>query len=369
MDLIDRAGDLKGELVSFAMSPRFDTAFRQMIFRTFPDGVVDHEPRFAAAMETFLFDGPNPVVDEFVADRPDLPDAERDMLLGWKDGVHGVFEIKEREGVDALISVNLVDELTYRIRSNMGAEGLKDLAPGWFMLGGIVPVGTEWMISGLPLRFEPGQADDVLPMAAEMALKSPASVFRNPEKLAQGRKMQAEQRDSFIELHGGDLIVVPGHETTATLREFYEFDYKRKGSPGGPEFHDPGITLPEEFQRAETVAFIYDKEDGLGFYLDFALAEEVFAKPSLIVRGRYRDVISSYLREEDLSPVPLQRLAERDLDKTDLLFRKLLKKSKFSWEHDGEALLAKYKPDYFAAPPLPRVTVISERLSAHFRKQ
>ncbi|MBA2308020.1 MAG: hypothetical protein H0W01_01650, partial [Pseudonocardiales bacterium] len=53
---------------------------------------------------------------------------------------------------------------------------------------------------------------------------------------------------------------------------------------------------------------IYDSEDGLGFYVDFAAAQQASADPNLIRRRRYREVISGYLRGEGLSPVPIRRL-------------------------------------------------------------
>ena len=59
------------------------------------------------------------VVERFVAARPDLSDEERAMLLGWRDAVEGIFEVQRRDG-EALLTVNLVDELPYRVRSNMG---------------------------------------------------------------------------------------------------------------------------------------------------------------------------------------------------------------------------------------------------------
>jgi hypothetical protein len=48
-----------------------------------------------------------------------LPEHERELLLGWRDVVEGIFEVHGRDG-DALIVENLVDELTYRVSSNMG---------------------------------------------------------------------------------------------------------------------------------------------------------------------------------------------------------------------------------------------------------
>jgi hypothetical protein len=54
-----------------------------------------------------------------VASRLDLPEDERELLLGWRDIVEGIFEVQGRDG-DALVTENLVDELTYRVQSNMG---------------------------------------------------------------------------------------------------------------------------------------------------------------------------------------------------------------------------------------------------------
>jgi hypothetical protein len=38
VDLLDRAGDLKGMLVEFALSPRFDRELSAVIARSFPAG-------------------------------------------------------------------------------------------------------------------------------------------------------------------------------------------------------------------------------------------------------------------------------------------------------------------------------------------
>ena len=38
------------------------------------------------------------MVDRFVASRPDLDAADREMLLGWRDPVEGIFEIRSKDG-------------------------------------------------------------------------------------------------------------------------------------------------------------------------------------------------------------------------------------------------------------------------------
>ena len=42
--------------------------------------------------------------------RPDLDAADRETLLGWRDPVEGIFEIRGHDG-DAIILLNLLDDL------------------------------------------------------------------------------------------------------------------------------------------------------------------------------------------------------------------------------------------------------------------
>jgi hypothetical protein len=68
-------------------------------------------------------------------------------MLGWRDVVEGVFEIRERDG-NAILGTNLIDELTYLIYSNAGSDGLAAIQPGCFLATRIVPFGDDWMLSG-----------------------------------------------------------------------------------------------------------------------------------------------------------------------------------------------------------------------------
>ncbi|WP_155354596.1 hypothetical protein [Acrocarpospora macrocephala] len=137
---------------------------------------------------------------------------------------------------------------------------------------------------------------------------------------------------------------------------FYRHDYERAGSKGGP-WKNPD--LPDfDFPADSMVGVIFDEEDGLAFYVEFDVAQESFANPELVARRRHRDLITHYLRGDDVTPVPLRRLAAHDPAKASQVFRTLLKKRDFDWNRDGEALLRKYKPDWYASPRLPRVIPI-----------
>lgn len=354
MDLIDRAGDLKRELVEYGQSPRLRRYLDAWLDDLF-DGAMD-EQRFIAVMDAFLMEHRLPdgdtVIDRFLHARRDLDDTDRAILTAWKDPVHGLFEVRTRDG-DALDTFNLVDELPYRMRSTMGSDPIAHIDAGMFLLGTVVAVGDEWMMSGAHQPFPAAARPEMRQTAMRLAMEFPRQVFRNPDKLARGWELQTGQRDSFIELFGADTIVVPGGKAHEKVREFYRFDFDRRGHDP-KNWREPGFDLDAITGECDTVGIIFDPDDGLGYYLDFGAAQRAFATPKLVLQAFYRELISGYLRDENTSPVPIRRLAEQDTAKASRLFQKLLKKPSFDWERDGEALLRWYKPGHFAGPPLPR---------------
>src|SRR5579859_5698823 len=214
-DLLNRSGDLKGDLLAFARGSRFSRAFRKEVTERFGRIVLADEDELIDFMDWFVLQhrlpGGSTVVEEFVAARTDLPDPERRLLLGWRDVVEGVFEIGTRDG-PALLVVNLIDDLTYRVHSNMGPSIFDSMPPGNFMVARLVPIGEEWMFSGAQHLFPRSAREAMVKTAAEMSLKHPRLVFRNPEKLAQGWELQRWERERFIEWFGADLVVLDGTE-------------------------------------------------------------------------------------------------------------------------------------------------------------
>ncbi|HYS35180.1 MAG TPA: hypothetical protein VEO01_05995, partial [Pseudonocardiaceae bacterium] len=99
-------------------------------------------------------------MEQFVAARPDLPQTERTMLLGWRDVVEGVFEVQRYDGETAIM-VNLVDELTYRVRSNVGLKLLDAVPPGTVMFARVAPVAGSWLMSGAIEVAPSGRRDEM----------------------------------------------------------------------------------------------------------------------------------------------------------------------------------------------------------------
>lgn len=149
-DLLKRCSELKSQLVEFARSQRFSRQ-RDVAMRDGAGGTVADDGERINMLDRFILQQPladgRTVVEIFVAEHPELTDVERQMLLGWRQVVEGVFEIREVSG-DSIVAVNLADGLTYRLRSNAGPGALALLQPGLFMTARVVPVGGDWMFSG-----------------------------------------------------------------------------------------------------------------------------------------------------------------------------------------------------------------------------
>src|SRR5262245_28353246 len=122
-DLLERSVELKQAVLEFIMQPRFDRAVRKAIEQRFGPVLELEEAAYMNFLDWFIMQyqlpGGHTVVEQYVAAHPKLPEADRELLLGWRDVVEGIFEVKERDG-HALLIFNLLDEMTYRVYSNVG---------------------------------------------------------------------------------------------------------------------------------------------------------------------------------------------------------------------------------------------------------
>lgn len=376
--LVARSGDLKRELVAFAQRPPFERRLTvRLADAADPDGHLDEQTAIGVVDRFVLgyrLPGGPSVLERFVARRRSpLPVAEREMVLGWQDVVEAIFEVRAIDG-DVVAVHNLLDDLVYRVRSNMGAAVFATLREGMFIAGRIVPIHpavNEWLVSGHFSAY-PGSAARRLAQAAlQVVTASPGVLRRNPDKLRRSWEIQARHRASFIEFFGSDLVVLPPATAQRMLTEYYRLLRSRIG--GSDEAAERAATIgcpvedlaymPEELLAAETVALVYDEVEGLNYYAEFGRLDELFADPALVKDRSRLTQLRSYLRDESVSPLAIRRLVQRHPDGADPVFRRLLGKPGFIWERDGEKLLRSRKKDYVDREPLPSVSAMGDRLT------
>jgi len=372
--LVERSAELKRELLEFSWQPRFDRDRRNVLKDYFPDGIVGDEPDLTIALDYFLLQhelrSGKTVVERFAANRQDLTEHERAMLLGWRDVVEGIFEVKRRDG-DALVLENLIDELTYHVHSNMGPTVFDPLKSGSFMIGRLVPIGQEWLVSGNLACYPKSDRIALHRIAYEIAMRYPQRVFRNPDKLARAQQLQRTHHEQFVKFFGADFVVIPGAQLTERMRSFYNFCRERTEAelaasgrqPTNLPFQAP--VYPPDLVASEAVAVLHDEIEGLGLYADFGMVEEVFADPSLLRQPEYRRRVRDYLDDPTVPPLLFVRMAARDPGCINQVFRRLLGRKHFDWAIDGEELMRRRKPDYFDHVRLPRIVPLSDKLARY----
>ncbi|MEU6325425.1 hypothetical protein [Streptomyces sp. NPDC047009] len=377
-DLIERSAELKGQLVAFGQSARFDRWLTPLLLQAAgPERQLD-EGEAIRIIDHFLLryrlpDG-STVVDRFVAGRKDLTALDREMLLGWRDPVEGIFEIQRKEK-NAVVLLNLVDDLEYRTYSNVGRVAFGGVSKGDFLHTCLVPVhsaGGAWLVSGAMSSYPKSSATEIAQAALQLATSRPELVFRNPQKVEQGWQAMREDRAAFVEFCGGDELALAPAEAEDLLNAYYRHRQeaavaKQPDRARGrrlPGLDLPFFELPPELAGSDTIGVIYDQVDGLNFYADYGMLRDLFADPALGGRRQYQDLLRTYLREESIGPLPIRRLAAAYPETVDTVFRKLLRKPGFTWCEHGEALLRRRKPWYYANESRPGVSVIGDRLSA-----
>lgn len=383
-DLIARSAELKRELVAFAQSPRFASRLGELLTEAADRRGYLDEGTAVLTIDHFALQGRLPdggtVIERFIAQRrPRLSDAEREMVLGWRDVVEACFEVRRFDG-DAVELHNLLDDLVYRVYSNMGRGPFSRLRKRMFVIGRIVPIHPStdaWLVSGHFAAFPESAGHRIALSASRELTAHPELLLRNPALLRRGWEIQAGHRAEFIAQVGSDLVVLPPHEARETLREHHRrlrqkavarLDDKaakraEAASPGSEELG----RLPEELLDADSVALIYDEVEGLCFYRDFGRLDALFADPTLARDRTNLAQLREYLQDDSVSPLAIRRLVQRHPDGADLVFRGLLRKPSFTWSRDGEKLLRRYKESFYDREPLPSISVVGERLTELLR--
>jgi hypothetical protein len=356
-ELVERSVELKAELVEYAYSGSVGRELLEVMVGRFGDPITASEPELAGFVDGFVLshrlgDG-RTALERFVRARGDLSRADRDFMRSWKDPVAGFFEVEAFEG-EVLVTSNVIDDLTYRVRSNMGGQLLRERTPpGSVLVARVIPVLDEWLITGAIAVSDPEHRDGTLAAAVSLTRENPRLLFRNPDRLRIGWEMQQADRARFMEFFGSDLVILPREELATRWPQYWRFRH-------GDSIEPAGLDLLE---RADTAGLIYDEREGLGFYADFGAFQEVCQRPELVTRQRYAQVVLRYLHDDLISSVPLRRCAVLHPGGLDVVLAKVLRRKQFTWQRHGEGLLRQYKPGHVDREPLPLFLPLGPRLA------
>jgi hypothetical protein len=187
-------------------------------------------------------------------------------------------------------------------------------------------------------------------------------------KLARAQQLQKAHHKQFVRFFGADFIVIPGAQLTERMRSFYTFcrdqavaEFVEPGEqPKDLRFHHSDY--PADLVASDLVAVTHDEVEGMGVYAEFGMIEEAFDDPSVLHYPDYRRRVRDYLDDPTVSPLLFERMAARDPERTNQVFRKLLGRKHFDWAIDGERLMRRRKSHHFEQTHLPRIVPIGDRL-------
>ncbi|WP_328466489.1 hypothetical protein [Streptomyces sp. NBC_00448] len=187
-----RSAELKEDLVAFGEGRSFERFLDPLLTEAAgPEGALD-EATAINVIDRFLLqyrlpDG-NTVADRFAARRTTLTDADRQMILAWRDPVEGLFEVRGKDG-DCLILLNLLDDLEYRTYTNAGRSAFRGVAKGSFLGARVVALATvpdAWIISGVMSSYPRTAAPEIAAAALDLTTSRPDLVFRERHRRTAG---------------------------------------------------------------------------------------------------------------------------------------------------------------------------------------
>jgi hypothetical protein len=325
-------------------------------------------------------------VERFAAAQRGLGRADRDLLVDWAgNSVRGVFEVsgiaRRDSAGEAVIALNLVDDLDYRVYGLQtaatppvaaGGTSAEAVTPGGFFAGTLLPLADDdsaWLAAGDEIGYPKADARQVARLAIDLATREPDLVFRNQEKATQGWAYMRRDREEFVTFFGGDELVLPTAEAEGRLNAYYQMRRDSALAARGrhravSETGETTFVMPDGFFEFDTVGIIYDEVDGFVVVPEYGLLRAMFADPSLAADPQHANVLRAYLREDSIPPLPLRRMAAAFPGNVDAVFRRVLGNRAFTWKQNGSGLLRKRKPGYYRAEPTPGVAVLGDRLMA-----
>ncbi len=367
-EAVRRASELKQELLAFGYrTPRISRPLEKHLADAAPASECD----LINAVDQFLLqvrlaDGRTPV-EHFCGSLRELSERDRSIVLGWRDVVEGVFEVAGHDG-DSLEATNLVDDLSYRVVSNLGPAGIAAVRAGDYLFTRIAPLGDVWMLTGVATIMLAADRPAVLRAAAELAVRHPELAFRNEHKLARAWEVQNREREHFIEYFGADLVLLSGAEVQQRWTGFWQWRLRQPPHQAQAAVAPAmDFALPDTLTSAETVGVIYDQHEGMTLLADYGRVHAAFADPDLATDRTCQQTVLGYLNDDSVSTLPFRRLADPRPEQASRLFARLLNKPRFRWERDGEALLRRYKPDCFTRASLPTVSPLGATLANALR--
>lgn len=154
---------------------------------------------------------------------------------------------------------------------------------------------------------------------------------------------------------------IPFGDTGLTRAQLYQ---QRHGKPP-PELKFP---LPDYLLEAKDTAAVFDRRHGLAFYVGYRLFRSAFEEQGQLT-GEQIQRVWDYLIDESTDYWLFQRMRDQFPERTEYVFREVLKDKHFQLDRDFGAVLRKFKGEAMRRPVRTMITVIDTDANSKNRRK
>ena len=378
----DDGGDIKWKLIHFVRNDPWLFAEWTSFVQQRLDELENKErlnnksSTIDEATDEFIFrathlDGKTPI-QLFIERQKDMSDRQTQRLLRWDaETFYGIFLVRgvECPFVDA---TDLASDDHYRLTGTK-SEALRPLKSGDLLFSRVTPWDDHWLLSGIQQRFEGAGEDQnlVSKLKEDARTKFRRPIDNNDPRIQEGFKIQEAQYQAWTALFGREeLLFEDGLKLGAAVNRFHRYWrdemilpdsgltraqlYRQKHGHPPPEVKFP---LPDYLIQAKDTAAVFDRQHGLVFYVGYRLFRSAFEDQGQLTSEQIRRVWD-YLTDESTDYWLFQRMRDQFPERTEYVFRQVLKDKHFQLDRDFNAVLRKFKGNAIRRPVRPMITVI-----------
>ena len=355
---IDRFGDIRKMLVDYFQNIllKKDDALSEAFFKAAQEEygnplIIKSEDEFHEFTDNFVYSYRFPdgltIIERFVSEASDLSEREKATVLGWKDPVEGIFQVK-RTIPDGFVAENLINEVDYTIKPTAIPHQFERLAkPGVFVRAKIIPVSNQEYIFSGTQEFLNISEKEVFKVVASFQMKHPEFAFRdNEERIRRGFELQKEDRELFIEYFRSDEVLTEGRKLPALAAEFMDYRLSKLTKPLPDGYKPPEMHFPKGLLKSKDVGIVFDELSGLHYLVNYGIILNVFQSPDEVKIQRYKRDILTYLEDQTISPYVLKKLFFKFPQNAETIIRRILDRPEFILEKDFDSLMGEFKPSF-----------------------
>jgi hypothetical protein len=360
---------LFAEWISFVQSKRGEIEDRERI--------DDRSMAVDQATDEFIFrathlDGKTPI-QLFLERQKDICDRQRQRMLRWDtETFYGIFLVRNVEP-PFVNATDLASDKSFRLKATK-SEALRPLKSDDLLFSRVTPWDDHWLLSGIQQRFEgAGKDQDLLSKLRRDARSRPSYRYVDNEdpRIQEGFKVQEAQYQAWIALFGQEeLLFEDGLKLGAAVNRFHRYwthemvlpdsgltraqSYRQTHGHAPPE---PRFPLPDYLLKAGDTAAVFDRRHGLAFYVGYGLFRSAFEDQGPLTPEQVRRVWD-YLTDRSTDFWLFQRMRDRYPERTEYVFRQVLKDEQFRLDRDFVPILGKFKGESVRRPVRPMITMI-----------